>query len=434
MSQLLTTKFVAKSLAATVSVLMLSTVANAATAEQSQIQQLRQEVETLKALIQQQQQVQLQQASQIEQVKAAPAQSAFAGLKSKAGANVNIYGFVRADAQYKIEGADGIFSAIDKVDLGNGTAVGGGIVKNPNKDRFYATAKTTRLGLDFKAPVQGADVGGKIEVDFAGSGSNNDGSLRIRHAYLTYNNWLVGQTTSNFLSGATVPEMIDFSSPLGIGTKRTPMVRYSDKINTNATYAVALEKGADANRLPAATAKVDYKFDQGVVNARALLQEVRARRVDATSTPADPKEYNDKEKFGWGLAVGASVKPVDALSLNVDYSHVKGDNFYLGYTSSNDAYVVDGNDINLAEFDAVTVGATYQFAPKLRSTLGYGAVFFDKDTASNNKKLQQAWLNVLYSPVKPLTFGAEYVYGKRDTVTNLSGKENHVGLMAKYDF
>ncbi|MDY6481057.1 DcaP family trimeric outer membrane transporter [Acinetobacter faecalis] len=432
MSQLLTTKFVAKSLAATVSVLMLSTVANAASAEQKQIQQLRQEVETLKTLIQQQQQVQLQQASQIEQVKAAP-QSTLAGLKSKAGANVNIYGFVRADAQYKIDGADGIFSSIDKADLGGtnvGTTANPKYVKNPNSDRFYATAKTTRLGLDFKAPVEGADVGGKIEVDFAGT---ND-ALRIRHAYLTYNNWLVGQTTSNFLSGATVPEMIDFSSPLGIGTKRTPMVRYSDKINANASYAVALEKGADANRLPAATAKVDYKFDKGVVNARALVQEVRARNVDATSTQADPKEYDDKKEFGWGLAVGANFKPVDALSLNVDYSHVKGDNFYLGYTSSNTAYVADGNDIDLAEFDAVTVGATYKFNPKLRSTLGYGAVFFDKDTASNNEKLQQAWLNVMYSPVKPITFGAEYVYGKRDTVDNQTGKENHIGFMAKYDF
>lgn len=427
MSQLLTTKFVAKSLAATVSVLMLSTVANAASAEQKQIQQLRQEVETLKTLIQQQQQVQLQQASQIEQVKAAP-QSTLAGLKSKAGANVNIYGFVRADAQYKIDGADGIFSSIDKADLG--TADEPKYVKNPNSDRFYATAKTTRLGLDFKAPVEGADVGGKIEVDFAGT---ND-ALRIRHAYLTYNNWLVGQTTSNFLSGATVPEMIDFSSPLGIGTKRTPMVRYSDKINANASYAVALEKGADANRLPAATAKVDYKFDKGVVNARALVQEVRARNVDATSTQADPKEYDDKKEFGWGLAVGANFKPVDALSLNVDYSHVKGDNFYIGYTGSNAATVLDGNDIDLAEFDAVTVGATYQFNPKLRSTLGYGAIFFDKDTASNNEKLQQAWLNVMYSPVKPITFGAEYVYGKRDTVDNKTGKENHIGVMAKYDF
>ena len=412
MSQLLTTKFVAKSLAATVSVLMLSTVANAATADQKQIQQLRQEVETLKTLIQQQQQVQLQQASQIEQVKAAP-QSGLAGLKSKAGSNVNIYGFVRADAQYQIEGTDGIFSAVNKAELGNG---------NKSEDKFYATARTTRLGLDFKAPVDGADAGGKIEVDF-GSGSG-DGALRIRHAYLTYNNWLVGQTTSNFLSGSSVPEMIDFSSPLGIGTKRTPMVRYADKINANTSYSVALEKGADANRLPSATAKVVHNFDKASVSGRALIQE--ARQADHTDA--------DKE-FGWGVALGANFKPTDALTLNADYSHVKGDSYLIGYTDN--AYRENNKgEKELVEFDALTVGATYQFTPKLRSTLAYGTIIYDKDSGgvALNEKLQQAWFNVMYSPVKPITFGAEYVYGKRDVVSGQKGYENHVGFMAKYDF
>ncbi|WP_240801259.1 DcaP family trimeric outer membrane transporter, partial [Vogesella mureinivorans] len=74
------------------------------------------------------------------------------------------------------------------------------------------TAKTTRIGLDFNTPVGDAKVGGKVEVDFAGNGVNEN--LRIRHAYLTYNNWLFGQTTSNFLS-SHAPEMIDFATNLG---------------------------------------------------------------------------------------------------------------------------------------------------------------------------------------------------------------------------
>ncbi|MFH4294469.1 DcaP family trimeric outer membrane transporter, partial [Acinetobacter baumannii] len=82
---------------------------------------------------------------------------------------VNLYGFVRGDANYIIEGADEDFNSVDKV---------GGKVAQTN-DKLRATAKTTRLGLDFTAPVNGAKVGGKIEVDFAGT---NDG-LRIRHAY-----------------------------------------------------------------------------------------------------------------------------------------------------------------------------------------------------------------------------------------------------------
>ena len=216
MSLKLSKSLVKQGLALSVTALMM-TAANAASSDKAEIQQLREEVAQLKSLIQQQQQVQQRQQVQLQEVQTqaaapAPAQApTLSGLLSKSGASVNIYGFVRADAEYAFKGADGIFNAPNKVDL-NGVATGANNVVNPNKDRFYATAKTTRLGLDFKTPVQGADVGGKIEVDFAGS---NDG-LRIRHAYLTYNNWLFGQTTSSFLSTDTQPEMIDFGSPLGV--------------------------------------------------------------------------------------------------------------------------------------------------------------------------------------------------------------------------
>ena len=420
MSRLLTGKFVAKSLAATISTFMLCSVANAATAEQTQIQELRKEVEALKALIQQQQQVQLQQASQIEQVKAQPAQkyeSPLASLKSKTGADVNLYGFVRADAEYQFEGGDKIFNRINDVDLTD---------SDKYKDRFYATAKTTRIGLDFKAPVQGADVGGKIEVDFAGT---NDG-VRIRHAYLTYNNWLFGQTTSSFLSTETQPEMLDFGSPLGIGTYRTPMVRYSDKINANTQYSVGLEKGNDDNRFPALTGKVGYKFadGKGTVNGRALVQEVRAR-PDNENLP-----YFDETKFGWGLAAGLRFSPVEQLTLNADYSHITGDDKFLLYT--NNRFTVEDNnrELDLLDIDAFTVGATYKFNEKFRSTLGYGALYYDNAKGNQNDNLQQGWLNIMYNPVKPITFGAEYVYGERETANDQKGKDSRLGFMAKYDF
>ncbi len=68
-----------------------------------------------------------------------------------------------------------------------------------SKINFVATAKVTRLGLDFNTPVGDNKVGGKVEVDFAGTSDN----LRIRHAYLTLNNWLFGQTTSRLLASVS---------------------------------------------------------------------------------------------------------------------------------------------------------------------------------------------------------------------------------------
>jgi opacity protein-like surface antigen len=298
----------------------------------------------------------------------------------------------------------------------------------------------TRLGLDFKAPVQGADVGGKLEVDFRG-GTNND-TIRIRHAYLTYNDWLFGQTTSTFLATDLQPEMLDFNSPLGIGTYRTPMVRYSGSLNPVTSYAIALEKGSDDNRAPAFSSKIKYDFAEGkgTTSARALLTEVRSK--EAFDKDHQQLSANESD-LGWGIALGAKYKFTDSLQAMLDYSHVKGDSKFLLYT--NNAFNVNPTnyDLNLNEFDAVTVGTTYQITPKVRSTLAYGAMFAKDNNAfaqqalldtAQNKTLQQGWLNVMFSPVTPITFGLEYIYGERKTFNGQKGKDNRVGAMARYNF
>ena len=425
MSRLLNGKFMAKSLVLAVTAVMVST-AHAGKAEQEQIQQLRNEVEALKSLIQQQHQVQQQQQTQIEQVKAQPVQLAapvakpelpLTGFKTKAGASVNLYGFVRGDANYIIEGFDGDFNSVHTS-------------KGEAQDKLRATGKTTRLGLDFSTPVESGKVGGKVEVDFAGT---ND-ALRIRHAYLTYNDWLFGQTTSNFLSNHA-PEMIDFSTNIGGGTARVPQVRYSHKLAPATQLFVSAERGDSSGTgikysLPNLTAKLTQGFAEGKgsVSARALVENYK-------STAADDNET------GWGVAAGVNYQVSAPLKISADVSHVVGNSNYL--YGSNSAYVgnaTNSNSIEQNEFNAVQVGATYKFSPKLRSTLAYGAILADDDTdyaalnTTANEKVQQAWINFIYTPVAPIDLGVEYVNGKRDTFAGPSYKDNRVGLMAKYSF
>ncbi len=434
MSRLLNSKFMVKGLALAVTAVMVST-AHAGKAEQEQIQQLRKEVEALKSLIQQQHQVQQQQQTQIEQVKAQPVQIAavavkaelpLTGFKSKAGANVNLYGFVRGDANYIIEGADDDFNAVHK--SGGATAL--------VNDKLRATAKTTRIGLDFNTPVGDAKVGGKVEVDFASNDNSKSENLRIRHAYLTYNDWLFGQTTSNFLSNHA-PEMIDFSTNVGGGTARVPQVRYAVKLAPATQLFVSAEEadssgvvaGTTKYSLPNLTAKLTQGFAEGKgsVSARALVENYK-------STVADDNET------GWGVAAGVNYQVSAPLKISADVSHVVGNSNYL--YGSNSAYAVNttNNSIEQNEFNAVQVGATYKFSPSFRSTLAYGAIFADDDTdyatlnTAGNEKVQQAWINFIYTPVAPIDLGVEYINGKRDTFAGQSYKDNRVGLMAKYSF
>ena len=296
-------------------------------------------------------------------------------------------------------------------------------------------------------------MGGKIEVDFNGSGE----TIRLRHGYLTFNNWLFGQTTSNFLS-SHAPEMIDFATNVGGGTTRLPQVRYNVKLAPQTQLFVAAEEGDSKAQalttktagtppvsnttledstvkysLPALTAKLTqgYANGKGNASARALVEHHKVQ------------SGNDDE-LGWGLAAGTTFDVTKQLKINGDVSYVEGNSNYL--YGSNTAYVVDANgDIEQNKFTAVQIGATYKFNEKLRSTLAYGALFADEDTDyakafkdvgnnSANKEVQQAWLNVIYTPVKPIDLGVEYVNGKREAFTGKTYKDNRVGLMAKYSF
>lgn len=424
--------FIAQSLALSVAALMMTTT-HAATKEQQELAQLRAEVAELKALMQQQQQVQQQQAVQIQQVKAQPmpvkAESPLSSFKSKSGADINLYGFVRGDANYIIEGADDDFNKVASSD-------------GQTKDKLRATAKTTRLGLDFNTNVGGDNkLGGKVEVDFAGTNE----ALRIRHAYLTYNSWLFGQTTSNFLSNHA-PEMIDFGTNVGGGTTRIPQVRYGFNLAPATKLFLAAEEGnssatqwnaTDSKNvasdvkysLPVLTAKLTQGFADGKANAsvRGLVEQYKS-------------EESGDDKTGWGIAAGVNYQVIDPLKLSADVSYVQGNSNYL--YGSNTAFYVDNANGKIEQNEAfgVQVGGTYKFNEKLRSTLAYGALFADDGTdyarlnTAANEEVYQAWINFIYSPVKPLDLGVEYINGKRDTFAGDSYKDNRVGLMAKYSF
>lgn len=85
-------------------------------------------------------------------------------------------------------------------------------------------------------------------------------------------------------------------------------------------------------------------------------------------------------------------------------------------------------------FDSITIGLTQQFSPQWRGTAGYGYMKADDndayvnafaDKTKINKDLWQAWANVFYSPVKPVSLGLEYVYGEREAFGAAASSVHH---------
>jgi hypothetical protein len=79
----------------------------------------------------------------------------------------------------------------------------------------------------------GAKIGTFLEMDFMLSGQGNERvsnsfAPRIRHAFVTYNKWLIGQTWMTFFNVGALPENLDFVGPAESTIfGRQPMIRYT---------------------------------------------------------------------------------------------------------------------------------------------------------------------------------------------------------------
>lgn len=421
------------------SALMLA-ISQAYAQDQTEVEQLRQEVKELKTMLQNyvnQPKVQLSTTSAPEPTPKP------AGLLNtvKSNTEITLYGNVRADASYQFKGPNSMYNLISAVPL-EGTEA-----ERKNSDKFQSTLNATRFGLTFKTPISGEhNLGGKLEMDFFG-GSGRD-TFRIRHAYLTYADWLIGQTWSNFNAVEYFPETVDAALSVGGSLTRVPQVKYSVPVNPKVNLAFSLEDSKaetvtltgtqnfttdpDAKlKLPSATGRINYKFDNGsALSGRAFLTQ-----------KATNHEGND-DFLAWGAALGGKYQMTDSTLVRFDYNHIKGDTKNLLW--SNMAYVFDENGkMRANEFDALTLGITQKFTPKWRSTLGMGYMKANDDNAfaelvndmtTQNETLKEAWINLFYTPVKTLNFGVEYMYGERETFNGLTGKDNRVNFTAIYDF
>ena len=391
----------------------------------NELAQLRQEVEELRELVAQQHAQQNLQHTHIQTLATAPQVEKKSGLGlTVGGAELKIYGNIRADAGYQIKGGpnDRPYNQIANVALEGQPGY---------TDQIKTTLGATRLGLDFKAPVADESLTAKLEVDFLGSG---DG-LRIRHAYLNYHDWLLGQTWSNFAPPDYIPDTVDAMTYTGGAIKRTPQVRYTHKFTPTHNLVVALEDPKDSSssmRLPALTARLNHQvLDNVQLGLRGMVNE---KRTSADTTTA------------WGVGVGSKIDLTERTTLKADYYHVKGDSSFV--LSTNSGFVVDSdkNIVDENEFDSIIIGLTQKFNEQWRGTLGYGYMRADASdnylkhaTGNINESLWQTWANVFYSPVKPLSFGVEYTIGERETFArpqqpSQTGKDNRVNMVAIYNF
>ncbi len=406
------------------------------------IRELRQRLEALEA-----------QLAAERNAVAAPAAAATAPAAKPAEVKVGdtkitVGGFIKADALYSSfsEGEVGQSTARDFY-LPNGTPVSNGSGKR--RDFTDLHGKETRLFVRTDTAIDGHKIGTHVEIDFIVNQSvlaneivTNAYTPGFRRAFITYDDLLVGQEWTTFMNLASLPETLDFVAFPSEGTVfvRQPQLRY-----TLGNVQFALENpessllpagggavtGSGDGLLPDFVARYNLKRGSAEVSLAGILRQLKVENPAAGPAPAV-----DDETTGAGVSLAGKIA-FGSDDLKFQITTGEGIGRYIALGTSADAVLSAG------ELDAIGITAGYlaykhAWTPQWRSTVTYSALAIDNDTARTGtaltKRVQSASVNLLYSPVARLTFGAEYRHAERELENGLDGDLDRVQLSAKYTY
>jgi hypothetical protein len=371
-------------------------------------------------------------------------------------------GFVKADANFT-NTSDGELgdSASGRDFYVPGQTPVGGLDEGTD---LNAHIKQSRVNFGTDTILEGGDkLSTRFEVDFFGSnlGSQNVSNTYapvIRHAYVQWRSWLVGQTWSNFMDVATLPEAADFIGTTdGTTFVRQPQVRWTkgglslsaenrETSITPYTGGVLPATGpgrsfsSDDGWMPDLTARYAWKGSWGHVAAAGLVRELVHESTGAQfsttgiNAPVDDSTWTGAVSLSGKFNIGKDDVRWMALYGNLGR--------YVALNFANDAILDSDGELESVDGYAGFVAYRHIWGGNWRSTLAYAMQSYDNESSlsgtsnanSPNKSSWSVFGNVFYSPLPKLDIGAEYRYAERELENGTDGDFNRLQLTTKYSF
>ena len=376
---------------------------------------------------------------------AKPVQASTITPNAAPGTTFVVTGFVKADAIWT-DTSDGELadSSIGR-DFYVPSTIPIGAPQSDEGTDLNAHIKQSRFNFGTDTVLEGGGkVSTRFEIDFFGRAdgdqriSNGYGGI-VRHAYVTWGKWLVGQTWSNFMDVATLPESVDFIGPTdGTTFVRQPQVRY-----TSGGFSVSAENrettilpfdavgvtGArivsDDGYAPDLTARYAWKGDWGHVALAGLLRELTHETATIDdSTWAGSVSLSGKFNFG-----------KDDIRWMALYGNLGR---YVGLNFATDAVLDANGNIDSLDGYAGFIAYRHMWTDKLRSTFTYSLQEYDNESILGNSaanKSSSSWnVNLFYSPIPKLDIGAEYRQATAERENGDDGDLDRLQLTTKYSF
>ncbi|TMH61040.1 MAG: hypothetical protein E6H53_03220 [Betaproteobacteria bacterium] len=362
--------------------------------------------------------------------------------------SVTVGGYVKLDAVFSNPSA-----GVDtKADLSlDPTAIAvGPTAGNNERNQVKFGARESRLFVKTNTPTSMGDLNTHVEFDFYGADGNesvsNSHGFRLRHAYGTLGNLLAGQTWTNFMNPASLPDTLDFGGPVGQIFDRQAQVRWTQPFGdsgstTRGQWSVGLENPetvvqipggasfrADDDRFPDITGQVVFNTSIGKISVHGLMREIR---IDSAAAPAAVSQ-----KWGGAVSVAGVIPAVGRDDFRFTASAGNAIGRYSNGFFPDGVAGSDGQIRLPKQWGGFAAYRHYWFDP-LRSNLVLSMASENNPAgapANTNKSTASAHANLIWSPVANADLGIEYIYAERKTEDGLRGHLNRLQASAKYAF
>lgn len=373
------------------------------------------------------------------QTSEAPVKEGF----SMGGVDFALHGFVKIDASVTdFSGGELPSSSIGRdffipslIPVG-GEGDGPDFDFNPRESRFLFTMAST---------VGEVAVGAKLEFDFQVTDGgdervSNSFIPRMRQAYVTAGDFLIGQTWSTFQDVTALPDSLEFIGPSsGTVFNRQPMIRYTrgpwqfaaEQPETTVTGPTGARLLPGDDPAPDLVVRYNHKRGWGHLTAAGITRFLHIEEDLMDGAVEDTA-------IGYGLSLSGLVKVGRKDDIRFMATAGEGLGRYIAVNAVNDAAIDLNGELDPIPTFSGFLAYRHFWSDKWRSNILGG--YFQADNpvdltgAGVTDEVFSGHVNLIYTPAPRLDVGIEYIRAERELENGADGTMNRVLMSTKYSF
>ncbi len=309
-------------------------------------------------------------------------------------------------------------------------------------------AKESRIWFRSFTPSKWGDINTLLEMDFYGDPATYTYTPRLRHAYGSIGNLLVGQTWTTFLNTNVLPNLLDSGGSAGaVYGVRQPLVRWTQPFTLSTLpmdFQLALESprsrirdvataDADvfstpnADRYPDLVARLNLNPDWGKFSLATLGRQIRNTNSLG----------NAQAEWSGAVSLAGKINSIDLDSVRFMFSYGNALGRYIASSNTFEDAVFSNGNLQLIDLYSGMLSYQHFWSKEWQSNITYGFVHANQIASAGNNitsQVQSVHANLLWSPISQTILGMEYIYATRDAFDGRDGELQRVQFSARYNF